>query len=140
MTLRSKIALFVVALSVAAVGAANASAATPPAKLNITSIGNDRYTLTADVYTNRLWVSGFDVTFRLWGEDEWYDDLLYTPPCTTFRGTWTSHVACEFTVSGSTLNEDWGSDEIYVDARLYDHHTGKLVETAQTNRLYGSWS
>jgi hypothetical protein len=46
----------------------------------------------------------------------------------------------EFTVSGSTLNEDWGSDEVYVDARLYDHSTGKLLTTLQTNRLYGSWS
>jgi CubicO group peptidase (beta-lactamase class C family) len=39
----------------------------------------------------------------------------------------------EFTVSGSTLNEDWGSDEVYVDARIYDHHTGKLVLTLETN-------
>ncbi len=46
----------------------------------------------------------------------------------------------EFTVSGSTLNEDWGWDEIYVDARLYDHRTGKLAQTVQTNRLYGEWS
>ncbi len=47
MALRGKIALFVVALSVAAVGAASANATT--AKLNLTPIGNDRYTLTVDV-------------------------------------------------------------------------------------------
>ncbi len=80
-----------------------------------------------------------DVAFRLWGDDEWYDDLLLSLG-TTFGGYWTGHVVREFTVSGSTLNEDWGSDEVYVDARLYDHRTGKLVETVQTNRLYGSWS
>jgi len=61
-------------------------------------------------------------------------------PGTIFGGGWTGHIVREFTVSGSTLNEDGGSDEAYVDARLYDHHTGKLVLTLQTNRLYGSWS
>jgi hypothetical protein len=78
MAVRGKIALFVVALSLAAVGAECASAST--AKLNMTSI-----------------------------------------------------------VSGTTLDGDWGSDEVYGDARLYDRLTGKLAETVQTNRLYGSW-
>jgi hypothetical protein len=137
MTLRRKLALFVVALSVAAAGAASASATT--AKLNMTSIGNDRYALTADVYITGYYPYGVDVAFRLWGDDEWYDDLLLSLG-TTFGGYWTGHVVREFTASGNTLNEDWGSDEVYVDARLYDHRTGKLVETVQTNRLYGSWS
>lgn len=138
MALRSRIALFVVALSLGAVGAASASAST--AKLNITSIGNDNYTLTVDVYNTGYYPYGVDAAFRLWGDDEWFDDLLYSPLGTTFGGYWTGHFGREFTVSGSTLNEDWGSDEIYVDARLYDHRTGKLVETIQTNRPYGSWS
>jgi hypothetical protein len=138
MALRGKIALFVIALSLAAVWAESASAST--AKLNMTSIGNNRYTLTADVFNNGYFPYGVDVAFRLWGDDEWYDDLLYTVPGTIFGGYWTGHIVREFTVSGSTLNEDWGSDEVYVEARLYDHSTGKLVETVQTNRLYGSWS
>jgi hypothetical protein len=138
MALRGKIALFVFVLAVAAVAATSAGAST--AKLNITAIGNDRYTLTADVYANGYYLNGVDVVFRLWGDDEWCDDLLYTVPGATFGGYWNGHVVREFTVSGSTLNEDWGSDEIYVDARLYDHQTGRLFETVQTNRLYGSWS
>ena len=138
MALRSTIALFVVALSLAAVGAASASATT--AKLDMTSIGNDRYTLTVDVRNTHYYPYGVNVAFRLWGDDEWVDDLLYSPLGTTFQGLWVDHVVREFTVSGSTLNEDWGADEIYVDARMYDHQTGKLVETVQTNRLYGSWS
>jgi hypothetical protein len=137
MALRGKIALFVIALSLAAVWAESASAST--AKLNMTSIGNNRYTLTADVFNNGYFPYGVDVAFRLWGDDEWYDDLL-SPLGTTFGGYWTGHIVRQFTVSGSTLNEDWGPDEVYVDARLYDHLTGKLVETVQTNRLYGSWS
>ena len=130
MALRSKIALFVVALSFAAVGAANAGATT--AKLDLKPIGNDRYALTVGVYKTGYFRSGVDVAFRLWGDDEWFDDLLYSPLGTTFGGYWTSPIVGEFTVSGSTLNEDWGWDEIYVDARLYDHGTGKLVQTVQT--------
>ena len=138
MALRGRLALLVVALSIAAVEAANASATT--AKLNMTSVGNDRYALTADIFNTGYYPYGVDVAFRLWGDDEWYDDHLYSPPGTTFGNGWTGHIVREFTVSGSTLNEDWGSDEVYVDARLYDHLTGKLVTTLQTNRLYGSWS
>jgi hypothetical protein len=138
MSRRSKIALFVIALSVAAVGAASASATT--ARLDLVPAGNNRYTLTVDVYKTGYFPSGVDVAFRLWGDDEWFDDLLYSPLGTTFGGYWTSPITREFTVSGSTLNEDWGWDEIYVDARLYDHATGKLVQTVQTNRLYGQWS
>ena len=138
MALRGRIALSVVALSVAAVGAANAGATN--AKLNMTSIGNDRYTLTADVNINDYYPYGVDVAFRLWGDDEWFDDLLNSFPGTTFGGYWTGHIVREFTVSGSTLNEDWGADEVYVEARMYDHRTGNLVKTLQTNRLYGSWS
>ena len=141
MALRSKIALFVVALSVAAVGAANAGATSATtAKLDITPIGNDRYTPTADVRNIGCFPDGFDVAFRLWGDDEWFDDLLYSPLGVTHGGFWMHEVTREFTVSGSTLDEDWGWDEIYVDARIYDHRTGKLVQTVQTNRLYGSWS
>lgn len=80
------------------------------------------------------------MAIRLWGDDEWFDDLLFTPLGTTFEGRWSGHFEREFTVSGSVLNEDWGADEIYADARLYDHRTGKLVQTIRTNRLYGSWS
>src|SRR5262245_48058129 len=101
MALRGKIALFVVALSLAAVWAASASAST--AKLNMTSIGNNRYTLTADVFNNGYFPYGVDVAFRLWGDDEWYDDLLSSLG-TTFGGYWTGHIVRQFTVSGGTLN------------------------------------
>lgn len=50
------------------------------------------------------------------------------------------HFERSFIVSGSVLNEDWGWDEIYAEARLYDHKTGKLLQTIETNRLNGQWS
>ena len=138
MAFRKRIAIFVVVLSVAVVGAARANATN--AKLNMTTAGNDQYTLTVDVFNTGYYPYGIDVAFRLWGDDEWYDDLLYSVPGAVFQNGWTGHVVRAFTVSGSTLNEDWGSDEIYVDARFYDHRTGALVATIRSNDLYGSWS
>lgn len=138
MALRKRIAIFVVVLSVAVVGAARANASS--AKLNMASIGNDQYALMVDVTNNGYYPYGVDVTFRLWGDDEWYDDLLYSVPGTIFGGYWTGHITREITVSGSTLNEDWGSDEVYVEVRFFDHSTGKLVDSFHTNDLYGSWS
>ena len=80
------------------------------------------------------------MAMRLWGDDEWFDDLLYTVPGTLFQNRQPVEFQRAFTVSGSVLNEDWGWDEIYVEVRLYDHRTGKLFRTIETNRLYGQWS
>lgn len=141
MTLRTRIALLVAALSLvggATAGAAAAGSAT--AKLTITPIGNDRYNLVASGHFTGFYWDGVDVALRLWGDDEWFDDLLYTPPGTINVPYSLGDFQRAFVVSGSVLNEDWGSDEIYVDVRLYDHTTGRLIQTIETNRLYGSWS
>ena len=79
------------------------------------------YTLTVDVRNTPYCPYGVNVAFRLWGDDEWFDDLLYSPLGTTFQGLWVDHVVREFTVSGSTLNEHWGADEIYVDRFSSDY-------------------
>ena len=123
-----------------AVGAGRATASTDRAKLTIAPIGSDRYSLVASADYGASYTNGVDIAVRLWGDDEWYDDLLYSVPGTIYQGTWDMHFERQFTVSGSTLNEDWGADEIYADARLYDHKTGKLLLTLKTNLLYGSWS
>ena len=47
-------------------------------------LGNARHALTADVNNTGYYPYGVDVAFRLWGDDEWYDDLLYTVPGTTY--------------------------------------------------------
>jgi hypothetical protein len=142
MALLKRMALFVAALSLVAGGvAAAASAETAfPGKLTIAPLGNDRYNLVASGNFGSFHPSGVDVSIRLWGDDEWYDDLLYTPPGTIYLGSWVQHFDRAFSVDGSVLNEDWGADEIYADARLYDHGTGKLFLTIKTNLLYGSWS
>jgi hypothetical protein len=135
-------ALMIAALSLVACStAAAASAETAfPGKLTIAPLGNDRYNLVASGNFGSAHWSGVDVSIRLWGDDEWYDDLLYTPPGTIHLDLWDQHFERAFSVDGSVLNEDWGADEIYADARLYDHATGKLFLTIKTNLLYGSWS
>lgn len=142
MTLRKRVAPFIAALSLAACSAAaTASAETAfPGKLTIAPLGNDRYNLVASGNFGSFHPSGVDVSIRLWGDDEWYDDLLYTPPGTIYLGSWVQHFERAFSVGGSVLDEDWGTDEIYADARLYDHGTGKLFLTIKTNHLYGNWS
>jgi hypothetical protein len=142
MTFRKRLALFVAAIAVVACSAtASASAETAfPGKLTITPIGSDQYNLVASGHFGSVHSSGVDVSIRLWGDDEWYDDLLYTPPGTIHLDTWVEDFSRAFSVSGSVLNEDWGADEIYADARLYDHATGKLFLTIKTNNLYGNWS
>jgi hypothetical protein len=42
-----------------------------------------------------------------------------------------------FCANASTLNEDWGQDEIYVGVRVYDAATGRQVLTVETNRIIG---
>jgi hypothetical protein len=142
--LRKRTATFALALSLVIVGAAalGATAAdAAPGTLTIAPTGyNDQYSLTVSGSYSTYFPYGVDIVYRLWGEDEWFDDLLFTPPGATYQGYWMHSYERQFTVAGSTLNEDWGWDEIYVDVRLYDHRTGKLVQTIETNRLYGTWS
>jgi hypothetical protein len=121
--------------------APSASAETAfPGKLTIAPLGNDRYNLVASGDSPFLRWDGVDVSIRLWGDDAWSDDLLYTVPGTIHLDLWDQHFSRAFSVDGSVLNEDWGTDEIYADARLYDHATGKLLVTIKTNNLYGNWS
>ena len=87
--------------------------------------------------TTGFYPYGMRVAVRLWGEDEWYDDLLGGPFVETFPGGWYS---ISFCMNRSTLNEDWeGRDELYAGVRVYDLATGSQKETVETNRLYGYW-
>jgi hypothetical protein len=141
--IRRTVALFAMATSLIAAGLAGGGAATAAAataKLTITPTGyNNQYSVTVGGDVSGYYPSGVDVAVRLWGEDEWYDDLLAGPFVNYgFPG---SGFGREFLVSGRTLNEDWeGRDEIYAGVRVYDRRNGRQVETAETKRVYGYWS
>ena len=133
------LATSLVVAGMAAIGASAASAAT--GKLTITPTGyNDQYYVIVAGDFSGYYAGGVDVAVQLWGEDEWFDDLLAAPYGTTYESPGSNHFGREFYVSGSTLNEDWGRDEVYGVARLYDHRTHNLIQTIRTNTLTGYWS
>jgi hypothetical protein len=120
-------------------GAATAAAAT--AKLTITPTGYyNQCRVTVGGTVAGLYANGFDTSIKLWGSDEWDDDLL-AGPFVNYWGPYDSGFGREFTLSCSTLNEDWGArDEIYAGVRVYDRRTGSQTESAVTNRVDGYWS
>ena len=73
---------------------------------------------------------------RLWGEDTFSDDFLAGPYTATWNG---SEAFVEFAVSGGTLDEDWGTDEIYAGIRIVDRATGKVLEGIETFRVTGNF-
>ena len=73
---------------------------------------------------------------RLWGDDTFSDDFLAGPYTATWNG---SEAFVEFAVSGATLDEDWGTDEIYAGIRVVDRATGKVLEGIETYRVTGNF-
>jgi hypothetical protein len=139
----ARFALVAALLGVVVAGSATASASAATASLSVTHIGSNQYRVTVKAYVSHYYPRGADLAVRLWGEDEYYDDLLVGPITGTWDGDFTPGEVppFSFVVSGSTLNEDWGArDELYAGLRVYDHSTGKQVEIAESNRLYGYWS
>jgi hypothetical protein len=79
------------------------------------------------------------IAVRLWGEDQFSDDLLggpYTP------ARWANHDGLRFALTHkvhvSLLNEDWGEDELYAGVRLLYPNT-QTLRSAETNRLFGTF-
>jgi hypothetical protein len=122
-----------------AVGVASASAAT--ARLDIYRWQDEYGVVYNQVVVNgsaSTWNPfGGHVEVRLWGDDQWNDDLLKGPErAGYFDGLSFSH---EWWVTDDELDEDWdGTDEIYAGVRIFDEH-GNRRETAETNRVRGSW-
>jgi len=77
------------------------------------------------------------IEVRLWGDDPSYDDLLAGPYTTAWWNG--SEASIEFAVSGDTLDEDWGTDEIYAGIRVIDKATGKTLEGIETFRVNGNY-
>jgi len=119
------------------VGAGSASAsATASLKLYSGCVGGDGrnwdYTLVVQGTTS--YYDDTRVEYRLWGDDPYYDDFL-AGPYTSYSFGGGFYTA--FCANASTLNEDWGQDELYVGVRVYNAATGQQVLKVETNRITG---
>jgi hypothetical protein len=123
--------------AVAGGGAASASAATATLSIPYTGcVGSTgkQYDYTMRVQGTTAWYpAGMRVEVRLWGEDTWSDDFLGGPYVQSFPG---GGYQLSFCVNRSTLNEDWGRDEIYAGVRVFNLATGRQTETVESNRIY----
>jgi hypothetical protein len=92
----------------------------PVVKLFITPVGNGNYLVVVNG-------SGFvnaenkKVGVRIRGEDEWFDDTLFS-----INPGFPGHIlgggfSMSATVPSSALDEDWGEDEVYAVASVEGH-------------------
>jgi hypothetical protein len=123
---------------VAGGGAASASAAT--ATLSIAYAGcvnsyDQQFDYTMRVRGTTANYLQRRVEVRLWGEDTWSDDFLGGPYVlsTPFGGFY----QVDFCVNSSTLDEDWGEDDIYAGVRVFNAATGRQTESVESNRIRG---
>ena len=122
---------------VAATGAASASAAT--ATLSIAYAGCVNSYVQHFDYTMRLRGTTADyqsmrVEARLWGEDPVSDDLIGGPYVQSYP--YGGSYLLDFCINRSTLDEDWGRDELYAGVRVFNAATGKQMEVVESNRIY----
>jgi hypothetical protein len=128
------------AFAALAVGLFAGTAAAATATLSITtgcvdgSGRNYAYMLRVEGVT-RYNPSEMRVEVRLWGDDQWSDDFLSGPYVYTSEET--GGYSLLICVNGSTLNEDWGQDEIYASIRVYDPWTGRQFDSGESNRIHG---
>ena len=113
-------------------GAASASAATATLSIPYSGCVNSYgthfdYTMRVQGTTANYY--GMRVEVRLWGDDEWYDDFLGGPFIQSY--SWGGFYSIDFCMNKSTLNEDWGQDEIYA---IVDVSGGGSV---RTNKITG---
>jgi hypothetical protein len=122
MQVRRTLTLFATVTSLMVVGVAGAGATTAvastTAELSIAfSPCEDGYGTHYD-YGMRVkgetdWYSPtLSIAVDLFGDDPSYDDHLTGPITFQNVGGW-GHYQVEFCVNSSTLNEDWGQDEVY---------------------------
>jgi hypothetical protein len=140
MRLGTRIATLV-AVAALAVGALAGQAAAGTATLSLVYTGcvdgygrNYDYTLRVQGTTTYS-ANGIRVEARAWGDDEWSDDFLGGP--FVFESSWSGFYTIDFCMNKSTLNEDWGQDEIYAGVRVYDLSTRRQIESFESNRIHG---
>ena len=85
---------------------------------------------------------GEEASVKLYGDDEWFDNFVaYLPvDAPTWPQTWAGGYSVEFfgQLPCSTLNEDWGEDDIYARITFEDFRTG-LIHRANTNVQHGNF-
>ena len=142
MHIRKSLARFALVVSltgacVAGTGAASASAATATLSIAYTGCVNaygQEFDYTMRVRGTTANYQSMRIEARLWGEDEWSDDFLGGPYVQSY--IYGGSYILDFCVNKSTLNEDWGRDEIYAGVRVFNGATGKQTESVESNRLY----
>jgi len=128
-------------VSVVALGAVPAHAVTVALSLPYVGCTNSAgtqfdYVMRVNYTLHRYYPNGSRVVIRYWGDDPSSDDLLMGP--VEFRlPYWLDTGYLDVCVNSSTLDEDWGEDEIYAGVRVYDAVTGVQHEVAETNRIHG---
>ena len=82
----------------------------------------------------------YNIVIRLWGDDEFSDDLRLGPysPDELYAGFAGLMFKTTKQVGNSVLNEDWGDDEIYAGLRLVKPDS-TTVRSATSNVVHGSW-
>ncbi|NES27072.1 hypothetical protein GCE86_14655 [Micromonospora terminaliae] len=94
------------------------------------------YTVRVSGVTSRTYYDKYSVEVRIWGDDEWSDDLLSGPHRTYYEPEAGGYYSFAICMNSSTLNEDIGQDDIYAGVRVYNVK-GVNTETAESNRWYG---
>ena len=143
MRLLARLAIIAAAAALAATALAAPANAAGTATLSFAYSGCTNSYGTHFDYTMRVhgasgWWPPTRIEVRLWGDDEWYDDLLVGPFSSWYDQYGNDYYSIDFCVNQSTLDEDWdGRDELYAGVRFYDLATGSLKAKVESNRLYG---
>ena len=133
---RCALVMALIGACVAGTGAASASAATATLSIAYTGCTNaygQQFDYTMRVRGTTTTSARMRVEVRLWGEDEWSDDFLGGPYVQSYD--FGGFYLIDFCINKSTLDEDWGRDELYAGVRIYNS-AGRQIESAESNRLY----
>ena len=100
------------------------------ATLYISPAGNGYYNVVVDGHSS---AANATVGVRVKGDDEWFDDSLFS-----FGGGYShtdpwGNFNVATTVPGSKLNEDWGQDEVYA---IVDVSGGGSIHTNTIKRYF----
>lgn len=142
MKMRNALALLAVAATLVATGLAASPANAAGGRLTITRTASGLYNVTVCGNVSNAYPGGAYTEIRLWGSDTFSDDFLFGPWVTTAidYGAYpcpeggSGNIYASFLVSGSTLNEDWGEDEVYAGVRARNNRNGSL-QTFRTNTI-----